>query len=426
MAINEKSLLSQPTKPLLPDSKGFYGRYGGRFVPEILLPNLLALEKVFADALKDPSFWQDYMQELLHFSGRPTPVTFAANLTKALGGAKIYFKREDLGQTGAHKINNVIGQGLLMRRLGKKRAIAETGAGQHGVATATMAARFGFEACVYMGAEDVERQRPNVFWMEQMGTRVVPVEDGSRTLKDAINAALRDWAESFDDSHYLLGTACGPHPFPAMVAYFQSVIGREAAVQMQEGYGEKPTRVYGCVGGGSNALGIFQGFLEQEDVTLVGVEAGGRSLSLGEHACRLAGDQGSLGIAQGYQTLFLQDQDGQMAQTHSVAAGLDYVGVSPIIADLAERGLLQMAAASDQEVVAAVRQVMRHEGIIPALESAHAVAAALRDAAQMPKDASVLVNLSGRGDKDIFTVAEALGDEHWHAYLRRRGERKGK
>lgn len=415
-----------PEKPLLPDGRGYFGSFGGCYVPEVLWPNLTELQRVFDEARNDPSFWREYTTELQTFSGRPTPVTFAGNLTRELGGAKIYIKREDLSQTGAHKVNNVIGQGLLTRRLGKKRIIAETGAGQHGVATATMAARFGFEAVVYMGAQDVERQRPNVFWMEQLGTRVVPVEDGSRTLKDAINEALRDWATNFDTTHYVLGTACGPHPFPALVAWLQSIVGLEARGQVVELAGKLPAKVFACVGGGSNALGVFQGFLDDPGVECVGVEAGGKGRGLGQHASRIAGGEGTRGIAQGYETLFLQTPEGQMLDTHSVAAGLDYVGVSPIVADLHERKKVTLESATDEEVVAAVRTLMRTEGIIPALESSHAVAGALRAAPKMKQDDVVLVNLSGRGDKDIFTVASALGDESWAKFLKLKAEQMAK
>jgi tryptophan synthase beta chain len=414
-----KALEALPVDPLLPDARGYFGRYGGRYVPEILIPNLEELDAAFAAVRGDRGFWRDYVRELREFSGRPTPVTFARNLTAALGGAQIFIKREDLNQTGAHKMNNVIGQGLLAQRLGKRRIIAETGAGQHGVATATMAARFGFEAVVYMGAEDVERQRPNVFWMERLGTKVVPVESGSRTLKDAINEALRDWASHVEDTHYVLGTACGPHPFPALVAWLQSVIGAEARAQMlalaTDGL---PHKVYACVGGGSNAIGIFQGFLRDRGVELIGVEAGGRGSGAGEHASRIAGGGGTPGIAQGYETLFLQTPEGQMLDTHSVAAGLDYVGVSPILAHWSETGRVQMTSATDAEVVEAVRLVMKTEGLIPALESSHALAAACRDARRLPPSSRLLVNLSGRGDKDIFTVASALGDQTWAEFLR--------
>jgi tryptophan synthase beta chain len=416
---------SPPSEPLLPDARGYFGAYGGSYVPEILVPNVRELARAFDEARTGPAFWREYMQELATFSGRPTPVTFCGNLSRALGGARIYLKREDLNQTGAHKVNNVIGQGLLARRLGKKRIVAETGAGQHGVATATMAARFGLEAVVYMGAEDVDRQRPNVFWMERLGAKVVAVEDGSRTLKDAINEALRDWASNVQSTHYLLGTACGPHPFPAMVAWLQSVVGLEARAQMLALAGQLPQRVYACVGGGSNAVGVFQGFLAdqaQGKVELVGVEAGGRGLRSGKHACRIDGGQGTPGIAQGYETLFLQSEEGQMLDTHSVAAGLDYVGVSPILAHFSDQGRMRATSATDDEVVEAIKLLMRYEGIIPALESSHALAGAVREAKALPKDAAVLVNLSGRGDKDIFTIAGALGDESWARFLKTKAE----
>lgn len=402
--------------PVLPDRHGFYGQYGGQFIPEILRPNIVELEHAFNQIITDKNFWQEFITELHQFSGRPTPITHAANLSKVIGGANIYLKREDLNQTGAHKINNVIGQGLLMKRLGKQRVIAETGAGQHGVATATMAARLGFEACIYMGAEDVARQRPNVFWMEKLGATVVPVEDGSRTLKDAIDQAMRDWLSNFTTTHYLLGTVCGPHPFPAMVSYFQSVVGIEAREQMLQLAGKLPDRVYACVGGGSNAMAIFQGFLE-DDVELIGVEAGGLSDQVSQHAARLATHQGKPGIAQGYKTEFLQNDDGQLIDTYSVAAGLDYVGVSPILAHWAQTGKMRAMLARDAQVLEAVKLLIKHEGIIPALESAHGIAGALAEAATMSSNETVLINLSGRGDKDIFTIANALGDASWHEFL---------
>ena len=408
---------SSGKSPLLPDAAGFFGKYGGCYAPEVLLPNLRELAELFEQVIDDKDFWSEYSRELRNFSGRPTPVTFASNLSRRFGGARIFIKREDLGQTGAHKINNVIGQGMLVRRLGKQRVIAETGAGQHGVATATMAARFGFESCIYMGAEDVERQRPNVFWMQRLGAKVVAVEDGARTLKDAINEAMRDWATNFANSHYVLGTACGPHPFPALVAWLQSVVGHEAKSQLRSWYDVTPDKVFACVGGGSNAVGIFQGFLGDEGVELVGVEAGGHGDGPGEHASRVAGAAGTPGIAQGYKTIFLQNADGQMLDTHSVAAGLDYVGVSPIVADWADRGVVRMTRTSDAEVIEAAEILMREEGIIPALESSHALAAAFREAKQMRSDKTILINLSGRGDKDIFTIAQAFKDESWGRFL---------
>jgi tryptophan synthase beta chain len=416
-------IIPAPVHPLLPDEKGFFGRYGGSFVPEILHDIIAELATSFEQLVRKPDFWQQYVKELHEFSGRPTPITYAANLSKYLGGAQIYLKREDLSQTGAHKINNVIGQGLLVKRLGKSRVIAETGAGQHGVATATMAARYGFEATIYMGAEDADRQRPNVFWMEKMGAQVIAVESGSRTLKDAINQAMRDWSSSFRSTHYLLGTACGPHPFPAMVAYFQSIIGLEARQQLIERCGRLPNAVFGCVGGGSNALGIFQGFLDNASTRIIGVEAGGHGIQSGQHAVRFNVKEAQLGIAQGYKTLFLQNEDGQMIDTHSVAAGLDYVGVSPILADLHEKKRIEMTSATDEQAIEAVQLLMRHEGIIPALESSHGLAGAIAEAGRAGKDQIFLVNVSGRGDKDIFTIAEAFGDRSWADYLEERARR---
>ncbi|MBM3276503.1 MAG: tryptophan synthase subunit beta [Candidatus Handelsmanbacteria bacterium] len=404
---------------LAPGHAGYYGSFGGAFVPEILHATLAELREAFEQARRDPAFWQEYTREMGTYSCRPTPLTPLDNLSRALGGARILLKREDLNHTGAHKINNVMGQGLLVKRMGKKRVIAETGAGQHGVATATMAARLGLECTIYMGAVDVERQRPNVFWMEQLGATVVPVTDGSATLKDAINECLRDWAASMDQTHYVLGTACGPHPFPQLVAYFQRLIGQEAREQMLALTGRLPDRVYACVGGGSNATGIFLGFLDDPAVELVGVEAGGHGIASGEHAVRLAvGAHSAVGVAQGYKTYFLQDEEGQMRETHSVAAGLDYIGVSPILACLADRGRVRFTSATDEEVIAALKQVMRSEGIIGALESTHAVAGALREVGKLLPEQQVLINLSGRGDKDIFTIASALQDQNWVQFLR--------
>lgn len=396
---------------------GYYSQFGGAFIPEILIPTFDQLEQAYLEARADPNFWQDYQQLMGSYSCRATPITYADNLTRHLGGAQIYIKREDLNHTGAHKANNVMGQGLLTKRMGKKRVIAETGAGQHGVATATMAAKFGFDCTIYMGAVDVERQRPNVFWMEQMGATVIPVEDGSRTLKDAINEAFRDWVTNMDDTHYVLGTACGPHPFPEMVAWFQSIIGQEARAQMLERTGRLPNRAYACVGGGSNAMGLFSGFLDDAEVELIGVEGGGRGKGIGEHAARLAYDDASIGVAQGYKTYFLQDKDGQMQDTHSVSAGLDYVGVSPILADLYESKRVRFEAASDEDVVAAMRLTVQKEGLIPALESSHAFAQAFKEAPTMSSEDIILINQSGRADKDIFTVADAIDDPKWKDFI---------
>jgi tryptophan synthase beta chain len=397
--------------------EGYFGQFGGAYVPEILQATFAELNRAFEAARADPTFWAEYLELMRTYSCRPTPLTFAENLTRHFGGARIYIKREDLNHTGAHKANNVMGQGLLVRRMGKRRVIAETGAGQHGVATATMAAKFGFECTIYMGEVDVARQRPNVFWMEQLGARVVAVKNGSRTLKDAINEAFRDWVSNMDDTHYVLGTACGPHPFPEMVSYFQSVIGLEARAQILQATGQLPRRVYACVGGGSNAMGIFSGFLDDPGVELVGVEAGGRGLDTQEHAARLASDAGSIGVAQGYKTYFLQDADGQMNPTHSVAAGLDYVGVSPILAHLRATGGVRFEAATDAEVVDALKLTIRKEGLIPALESSHAFARAFAEAPTLPAGDVLLINQSGRGDKDIFTIADAIGDPKWREFI---------
>ncbi len=402
--------------------KGYFGQWGGAFNPEILHETFNRLNAAFESAKADPSFWREYIELMSTYSCRPTPLTYAENLSDHFGGARIYIKREDLNHTGAHKANNVMGQGLLVKRMGKKRVIAETGAGQHGVATATMAAKFGFECTIYMGEEDVFRQRPNVFWMEKMGATVVPVTNGSRTLKDAINEALRDWVTSMDDTHYLLGTVCGSHPFPEMVAWFQSVIGIEAREQIQRYFGKQPARVFACVGGGSNAMGIFQGFLQDKEVELIGVEAGGLGLDSGMHAVRLSGSDASPGVAQGYKTMFLQDDDGQMLDTHSVAAGLDYIGVSPILTDLWERGRVRFASATDKEVMEALDLTMKKEGLIPALESAHAFVQAFKEAPELSRDDAIIINMSGRGDKDIFTIAHAFDDPSWKKFIIDRAE----
>ncbi|MDY6881752.1 MAG: tryptophan synthase subunit beta [Desulfatiglans sp.] len=402
----------------------YYGQFGGAFIPEILASTFDELVKAFHQAQSDPSFWREYEEIMSTYSCRPTPLTFAENLTRYFGGARIYIKREDLNHTGAHKANNVMGQGLLVKRMGKSRVIAETGAGQHGVATATMAAKFGFKCTIYMGEVDVERQRPNVFWMERLGADVVPVKDGTRILKDAINEAFRDWVTNMDDTHYVLGTACGPHPYPEMVSYFQSIIGKEARAQVMEQAGKLPTRVYACVGGGSNALGIFSGFLD-DPVELIGAEAGGKGLHTGHHAARLASEHGSIGVAQGYKTYFLQNREGQMRETHSVAAGLDYVGVSPILSSLHEDNRVRFEATTDQEVLDALSLTVRKEGLIPALESAHAFAQAFKEAQTLQPEDVILINQSGRGDKDIFTIADAFADPKWQAFIKKKGEEYG-
>ena len=397
-------------------NRGYYSGFGGAYVPEILVATFDELVEHFDRAKADPDFWNAYERLMASYSGRATPLTPAENLSRHFGGAQIYVKREDLNHTGAHKANNVMGQGLLVQRMGKTRVIAETGAGQHGVATATMAAKFGFECTIYMGEVDVARQRPNVFWMERLGATVIPVTDGSRTLKDAINEAFRDWVTNMDTTHYVLGTACGPHPFPEMVTYFQSIIGKEARAQVLAQAGQLPKRVYACVGGGSNAMGLFSGFLD-DPVELVGAEAGGHGLSSGRHASRLASSDGSVGIAQGYKTYFLQDDDGQMRETHSVAAGLDYIGVSPILAHLHTTGRARFEAVTDAEVVDALALTIRQEGLIPALESAHAFAQAFKELPELSPDDVVIINQSGRADKDIFTVADAFDDPGWRQFI---------
>ena len=399
------------------EATGFFGNWGGSYIPEILNQTFEQLKAEYKKAKNDPDFWQEYVDLMSTYSCRPTPLTYAENLTKHFGGAKIYIKREDLNHTGAHKANNVMGQGMLVKRMGKRRVIAETGAGQHGVATATMAAKFGFDCTIYMGAVDVERQRPNVFWMEKMGATVVPVEDGSRILKDAINEAFRDWVSNIDTTHYVLGTACGPAPFPEMVSWFQSIIGLEASKQIERQHGKAPARVFACVGGGSNAMGIFQGFMQNNAVELVGVEAGGEGIDSGRHASRLCGKDASPGVAQGYKTMFLQNEDGQMLETHSVAAGLDYVGVSPILSDLWEKKRVRFESATDKEVIEALDLTMKMEGIIPALESAHGFVQAFKEAPHLSTDEAIIINQSGRGDKDIFTIADAFDDPSWKKFI---------
>jgi len=404
---------------IIPNESGYYGEYGGMFIPEILRTTFDELIDAFAEAKSDPEFWQGFVDVMRNYSCRPTPITPLDNFANSLdGNFKVFCKREDLNHTGAHKANNVIGQGLLVQRMGKKRVIAETGAGQHGVATATMAARMGLECTIYMGSVDVERQRPNVFWMEQLGAEVVSVTDGTATLKDAINAAMRDWAESMETTHYVLGTTCGPHPFPEMVAWFQSIIGKEARQQMLDSTGKLPDLIYACVGGGSNASGIFLPFLDDESVELVGVEAGGRGVDTGSHAARFY--SGNVGIAQGYKTYFFQDEEGQMLHTHSIAAGLDYIGVSPILSHLHDEKRIRFTATADDAVISATKHLIRSEGIIPALESSHAFASVIEEAPHIPEGSQVLINLSGRGDKDIFNIAEAIGDKKWEEFLRQK------
>lgn len=389
-----------------PDERGWFGEFGGRFVPETLMHPLEELAEAFEGAVRDPKFQAELDNLLRDYVGRPTPLYFARRLTEHIGGAKIYLKREDLAHTGAHKINNTIGQALLTKRMGKPRVIAETGAGQHGVATATAAALLGLECTIYMGELDMERQRLNVFRMRLLGAQVVPVRSGSKTLKDAINEALRDWVTNVRTTHYILGSVTGPHPFPKMVRYFQSVIGREAKQQILEREGRLPDYIVACVGGGSNAIGIFWEFLPHEEVKLVGVEAAGKGLGTGEHAASLCA--GTVGVLHGAKTFVLQDEDGQIKDTHSISAGLDYPGVGPEHAFLKATGRAQYVAVTDEEALAAFELLAKLEGILPALEPAHAIAYACRLAKNLPKDAIVLVNLSGRGDKDVEVAMKAL------------------
>jgi tryptophan synthase beta chain len=387
---------------------GRFGPYGGAYIPETLATSVTALEQAYAAARQDPAFWAELDHLHRSYTGRPTPLTFARRLTEYLGGAQIYLKREDLAHTGAHKINNALGQGLLAQRMGKRRIIAETGAGQHGVATATVCALLGMECVVYMGVDDMARQQPNVFRMRLLGAEVRGVASGSRTLKDAINEAMRDWVTN-PDSYYLLGSALGPHPYPTMVRDFQSIIGREAREQILAATGRLPDVVLACVGGGSNAIGIFSAFIADEGVELRGVEAGGRGTTLGDHAARFSG--GRPGVLQGTYTYVLQNDDGQIGLTHSISAGLDYAAVGPEHALLHDQGRATYTTADDEEALDAFQTLARLEGIIPALESAHAVAEAIKIAPAMRPDQIILINLSGRGDKDIFTVARALGVE---------------
>jgi tryptophan synthase beta chain len=387
-----------------------FGPYGGQYVPETLMPALAELEQVYIAAKADPAFRSEFERLLADYVGRPTPLTYAARLTEKLGGARIYLKREDLAHTGAHKINNALGQALLVKRMGKQRIVAETGAGQHGVASATVAALLGLQCVVYMGTIDIARQQMNVFRMKLLGAEVRPVDAGSQTLKDAINEAIRDWVTNVRDTHYLLGSALGPHPYPTMVRDFQSVIGREAREQILKMEGRLPDTCVACVGGGSNAIGLFSGFRADEDVALIGVEAGGAGIASGRHAARFADPvKGRLGVIHGTRTYVLQDADGQIADTHSVSAGLDYAAVGPEHAFLRDTERAFYTSATDAEALAAFKLLCETEGIIPALESSHAVAEAVRLAPTMRKDQILLVNLSGRGDKDLNTVMQEFG-----------------
>ncbi|WP_202757731.1 tryptophan synthase subunit beta [Delftia acidovorans] len=396
-----------------PDASGHFGRFGGSFASETLTHALTELRDAYAKYQNDPEFVAEFQSELAHFVGRPSPVYHAARMSREMGGAQIYLKREDLNHTGAHKINNVIGQAMLARRMGKPRIIAETGAGQHGVATATICARYGLECIVYMGAEDVKRQSPNVYRMRLLGATVVPVESGSRTLKDALNEAMRDWVANVDNTFYIIGTVAGPHPYPAMVRDFQKVIGEECLTQMPEflGADRQPDAVVACVGGGSNAMGIFHPYIPFEKTRLIGVEAAGEGLDSGKHSASL--QRGSSGVLHGNRTFILQNENGQITETHSISAGLDYPGVGPEHAWLQELGRAQYVGITDQEALDAFHYLCRTEGIIPALESSHAVAYAMQLAKTMRADQSILVNLSGRGDKDIGTVADLSGADYY-------------
>ncbi|MBK6401920.1 MAG: tryptophan synthase subunit beta [Rhodocyclaceae bacterium] len=391
----------------LPDAKGHFGKYGGAFVAETLVPALEELRLAYEAALADPAFRAEYEYELRHYVGRPSPIYHARRWSSTLGGAQIYLKREDLNHTGAHKVNNCIGQALLARRMGKPRVIAETGAGQHGVATATVAARYGMACVVYMGSEDVRRQAANVYRMKLLGAKVVPVESGSKTLKDALNEAMRDWVTNIADTFYIIGTVAGPHPYPMMVRDFQKIIGEECLTQMPELAGCQPDAVIACVGGGSNAMGIFHSYIPRQAVRLIGVEAAGHGLSSGKHAASLTA--GRPGVLHGNRTYLLQDENGQIIETHSVSAGLDYPGVGPEHAWLKDSGRAEYVTITDDEALAAFHALCKYEGIIPALESSHALAYAAKLAPTLARDKALLVNLSGRGDKDMHTVAEKSG-----------------
>ena len=403
--LNEK--ISAVDYSSMPDERGHFGVYGGIFASETLMQALDELRDTYEKVKTDPDFQAEFDADLAQYVGRPSPLYFAERLTQQVGGAQIFLKREDLNHTGAHKINNTIGQGLVAKMMGKKRVIAETGAGQHGVATATVAARFGMECVVYMGAEDIVRQAPNVYRMKLLGAKVVAVESGSKTLKDALNEAMRDWVTNVDDTFYIIGTVAGPHPYPAMVRDFQTVIGREAKTQMQEQCGCLPDALVACVGGGSNAIGLFHPFLADESVAMVGVEGGGLGVDSGKHAAPLCA--GSPGVLHGNRTYLMEDENGQIIETHSVSAGLDYPGVGPEHSWLKDIGRVNYVAATDDEALEAFHTLTRVEGIIPALESSHAVAYGMKLAATMKPEQRIIINLSGRGDKDINTIAKIEG-----------------
>lgn len=402
-----QSVHSSVNQKPLPDERGHFGAFGGRFVAETLMRPLDELNTAYRKYMRDPDFLAELDRDLAHFVGRPSPLYFAERWSRQLGGARIYLKREDLNHTGAHKINNTVGQGLLARRMGKSRIIAETGAGQHGVASATVAARLGMECVVYMGAEDIKRQAINVYRMRMMGAEVVSVDSGSKTLKDALNEALRDWVTNVDDTFYIIGTVAGPHPYPVMVRDFQTVIGRETRQQIQQMEGRLPDALVACVGGGSNAIGLFHPFIDDATVALYGIEGGGDGIETGRHAAPLCA--GSSGVLHGNRTYLMEDSDGQIIETHSISAGLDYPGVGPEHAWLKDTGRATYAAITDTEALAAFHALTRTEGIMPALESSHALAYAGKLATTMDEDKIIIVNLSGRGDKDIHTIAELDG-----------------
>ncbi|MBD3238882.1 MAG: tryptophan synthase subunit beta [Candidatus Moranbacteria bacterium] len=401
------------------DNLGHFGKLGGRYAPEMLIPALEELETAFNKAKKDPEFQKELMDLYENYDGRPTPLYYAKNLTKKLGGARIFIKNEGLNHTGAHKMNHSLGQALLAKRMGKKRLIAETGAGQHGLATATVAAKFGFDCTIFMGKVDYERQRPNVFWMEQLGAEVVQVLHGTQRLKDAVTATLQDWIANVDNTYYLLGSVLGPHPYPSMVRDFQTIVGLEVKQQLKENYNiNQPDYIIACVGGGSNAIGIFHPFLDDKKVKLIGVEAGGKGVKkIGDHASRLQKNP-KIGVVEGYKSYFIQDQDGQIQDTHSISAGLDYSGIGPQHGLLFQKNRVEYHYATDKEVIKAFKILAKQEGIIPALESSHAVAEAVKTAPKLSKNKVIVVNLSGRGEKDIFIVAKALKDKKWQSFLK--------
>ena len=402
-------------KTTLIHKDGHFGSFGGRYVPEVLVPIMDDLRDAFFEAVEDETFVRALQKLHRTYTGRPTPLYHCENLSAKLGGAQIFMKNEGLLHTGAHKINHCVGQALIAKRIGKKRVIAETGAGQHGLATATVCAKFGLDCTVYMGAKDYARQRPNVFWMEQLGATVIPVTDGDQTLRDAINAALRDLISHPEETHYLLGTVCGPNPYPAMNTYFQKIIGKEVRTQIEDQTGGSPDYLIACVGGGSNALGLFYDFLDDENVRMIGVEAGGKGVEGHEHAARFQG--GSVGVAEGFKSYFLQNGDGQLSSTHSISAGLDYAGVGPQIAYLQETNRVTFSYAMDRDVISAYQRLAQTEGVFAALESSHAVAEVIKLAPTLNQEQIIVFNCSGRGDKDLFIVTKELGDEGFKTFL---------